>query len=248
MMNRLGYLSALGSAAALFATGGMHVLAAQPAPAEVFVVSTLYRHHETTPAYDLAALGRVIERIRPDVLVLDVTPDELREQKVFPSKIEYPGTIFPLVQTGRYKVYASEPAEPMFSEIVQGIIAESKALAEEKPDTAAAMRKLQEGMLEALRLTWRSPADVHSERTDQAIRHMRAIYNALSGPAQREGQHRWNRHHADVVLQAARENPGKRVIQFVGLENRYEVLELLRNEPSVTLVDVSEYLRANGSQ
>ena len=217
-------------------------------PADVFVVSTLYREHATTPSYDLDSLRRVIEVIRPDVLVLDVTPDELRAQKVSPGKIEYPQTIFPLVQAGDYRVYPSEPAEPLFSEIVQGIIAENEALARESPDAAAAKRALQQGMLSALRLSWKSPADAHSEMTDEAIRHMRAVYATLGGPVHREGQHRWNRHHADVVLRAARENPGKRVLQLVGIENRYEVLDLLRNEPSVRLVDVSAYLRANAQR
>ena len=224
------------------------VAAAQSQPAEVFVVSTLYRHHLTTPSYDLDALRRVIELIQPDVLVLDVTPDELDAQRVSPGKIEYPRTIFPLMRARNYSVYPSEPAEPLFSEIVQGITAENKALAEKSPDAAAARAALQEGMLAALRLSWKSPADVHSEMTDEAIRHMRAVYATLGGPVHREGQHRWNRHHADVVLRAAREHPGKRVLQLVGVENRYEVLDLLSNEPSVRLVDVSAYLRANSQR
>src|SRR5688572_11821105 len=69
---------------------------------EVFVLATLYSRHKTTPVYDLDTLKKIIQAIRPDVFVLDVTPTELKEQQVFPSKIEYPVAIFPLVNDGKH--------------------------------------------------------------------------------------------------------------------------------------------------
>src|SRR5690606_23879448 len=69
--------------------------AQQATPAEVFVVSTLYRRHAEVPAYGHDSLRAIIERIRPTAVVLDVSPRELREQAVHPSKAEYPQVIFP---------------------------------------------------------------------------------------------------------------------------------------------------------
>jgi hypothetical protein len=64
---------------------------------EVFVISTLYKRHETMPAYGFAELRDLILKIDPDVFVLDVTPKEIREQKVWVGKVEYPEVIFPLI-------------------------------------------------------------------------------------------------------------------------------------------------------
>jgi hypothetical protein len=52
------------------------------APADVFVLATLYRRHQSTPAYDHPRLRALIERIAPEVVVLDVSPRELRDQAV----------------------------------------------------------------------------------------------------------------------------------------------------------------------
>jgi hypothetical protein len=77
-----------GIAAALLLT--LTVIAPSPraAPnaadkAQVFVVATLYKRHESVPAYDLATLRKVILAIKPEVLVLDITPDELKNEKVW---------------------------------------------------------------------------------------------------------------------------------------------------------------------
>ena len=94
---------------------------------QVFVLGTLYKRHEAVPRYDLAALRRTISAIQPDALVLDVTPRELATRKVWPGKIEYPGVVFPLIDAGRYRVYAAEPDEPMFTEIVQSIVEANQA-------------------------------------------------------------------------------------------------------------------------
>jgi hypothetical protein len=101
------------------ASGLMPLTALAEARTEIFVLGTLYTRHETTPAYDLKTLRRIILDIGPDVLVVDCTPTEVREQKVHPSKVEYPDAIFLLARERAYKVYAAEPDEPLFSEIVR---------------------------------------------------------------------------------------------------------------------------------
>src|SRR5687768_16873340 len=77
--------------------------------AEVYVVATLYQRHASTPAYAYDTLRAVIARLRPDVVVLDVSPRELRQQSVHPSKAEYPSVIFPFVRERGLRAYAAEP-------------------------------------------------------------------------------------------------------------------------------------------
>ena len=50
--------------------------------AEVYVLGTLYKRHESVPIYSLEVLRKIVEQIRPDVLVLDCTPSEVRAQRV----------------------------------------------------------------------------------------------------------------------------------------------------------------------
>ena len=88
--------------------------------------------------------------IDPDVVVVDCTPTEIREQKVHISKIEYPQVIFPLVQQHGYRVYAGEPDEPLFTQIVQPLAQERSAFAKARPEQARALDDYEEATWSAL--------------------------------------------------------------------------------------------------
>ncbi len=60
---------------------------------------------------ELFTAKRVIDAVKPDVLVLDVTPTELRTRKVWPGKVEYTDVIFPWLDATRAPAYGSEPTK-----------------------------------------------------------------------------------------------------------------------------------------
>src|SRR5689334_1026619 len=65
---------------------------------EVIVLSTLHQFHEQSKYYSFAMLSELIEKLRPDVLAVELTPADLasrREQKV---KQEYQRSVFPLAE------------------------------------------------------------------------------------------------------------------------------------------------------
>lgn len=214
---------------------------------EVFLLGSLYRRHESVPSYDLQALRRVILAIKPDVLVVDCTPREVREQQVHASKIEYPGVIFPLIREHGWRVYPAEPDEPLFTEIVQSIVKANEALATERPEASAALRAYASGVYEALAVRWTSPSAVHDEVTVAAFAGKEALDADLVGPAMRDGARRWNRHWADAIRTAVRENPGRRVLAIAGIENRAAIAALLKADPRIALVDMAAWLRAHAA-
>lgn len=65
------------------------------AASEVCVLATLYHRHSTTPAYSHDSLRQIIQRIDPDVVILDVSPKELRSRTVAPSKENIRKSSFP---------------------------------------------------------------------------------------------------------------------------------------------------------
>jgi hypothetical protein len=231
----------------LFATvvGASSQLSRAADRAEVFVLGTLYKRHDAVPAYDLPALRRIIVAIQPEVLVLDCTPREIAEQRVHASKVEYPGVVFPLMREGRYKVYPAEPDEPMFSEIVQSIIAANTALEKERPDAAAAVKSYRESTYAALATRWRSPADVHDEVTAAALAAKEALDAEIVGPVLAKGGERWNRHWADAIVKAAAENPGRRILALAGIENRAPIAKALEGHANMRVVDIAAWLRGH---
>lgn len=210
---------------------------------EVFVLASLYRRHETVAAYDLATLRRIVLAVKPDVLVVDCTPREVREQQVHASKIEYPGVVFPLVREHGWRVYPAEPDEPLFTEIVQSLVKANQALEQERPDAAAAVKAYANGLFQALTIRWRSPADVHDDVTAALFAGKSAIDADIVGPVMRDGNTRWNRHWADAIKTAVGENPGKRILAIAGVENRAAIAALLKDDPRIALVDMPAWLR-----
>lgn len=213
-------------------------------PAEVFLVSTLYRRHETVAAYDLDVLRTLITRIEPHVLVLDVTPTELATAVPHGSKVEYSEVIFPLLRQNDYRVYAGEPDEPLFSEIVQPVAARRERLAGSDPDRMAAWRSYDSALHDLLGRIWHGPADVNGALTDRAMQTRQHLEATVFGPADQGAFDRWNGHFASVILHAASENPGRRILVLVGVQNRFWLHDALQSERSVRLVDIETWLRS----
>ena len=212
---------------------------------QVFVVGSLYQRHDSVPAYDLKSLAALIEAIQPQVLVLDVSPAELAERKVWPGKIEYVQVVFPYLDKHAIKAYAGEPAEPLFSEISKGVGQARRQLASDNPAAAAAMEQSRTATYAALSAYWKNPADVHDAATERIVVGLKSVEEALVGEIERRGSQRWDAHAAAMTRLAARENPGKRILQITGLENLPRVRAELRAGSGIELVDMAEWIKAN---
>jgi hypothetical protein len=218
--------------------------AQQAGATEVFVLATLYRRHATVPAYSHATLRSIIRRVDPAVVVLDVSPRELRDQSVHPSKAEYPQVIFPLVRESGFRAYAGEPDEPVFSEIVAQLGQRLKVFREREGEVARADEAHERATFAALEQVWRTPADVNGGLTDELLSARRRLQDRLAGPDVADAWRRWNEHAVTVVRQALRENPGKRVLVLIGVENAALLRPALRELPEVRLIEMEAWLRA----
>ncbi|MGH9842532.1 MAG: hypothetical protein ACREEM_27640 [Blastocatellia bacterium] len=212
---------------------------------QVFVVSTLYSRHESVPAYDLATLRKVILAIEPDVFVLDVTPDELKNEKVWPGKVEYPGVIFPLMKELKVRAYGSEPKEPLFSELSGAATRAHNQLEQTSPQAFQAIGRHKQATYDGLKIIWKSPADVNSAVTDTIIAGMTALEEQIVGEAAISGQRRWDQHHVERILDAAKQNPGKRLLVLVGIQSRYSIINQLKRNSRIDLVEMESWLRKN---
>lgn len=223
-------------------------VSAVSAKTPVYLLGTLYQRHADSAAYGLVALKRAIGAIDPDVLVLDVSPDELEQRKVFPGKIEYTQVVFPLLEKKPALVtYAAEPGEPMYGEIVQSTIRAFDAFKAARPALSDALKRYTDSMYALLDASWRSPADAQSTTTGTALLARSQLVDALVGDVEADGRRRWNAHIAAVVVRAAREHPGRRVLVLTGIENRPHVEALLKAQDSVDLVDMAAWLRARSA-
>lgn len=220
---------------------------AQPAPvatpATVVVLDTLHQLHTEVPAYDNTVLGRLIERLKPDVLCVELQPDDLATRPPEQNKQEYPSVIYPLIDRHHYRVYAMEPAEPQATAILTPYRGNTKTFDTRQPTQSKAFGQYTDGLYAALKAHWTSPAAVNDQVTDAALGAKHLLQEALMGPAELAGWDAWNNHFLEVIRRAARENPGRRIVVTVGAEHAYWLKQHLRDTAGVNLLDTSATLR-----
>jgi hypothetical protein len=66
------------------------------------------------------------------------------------------------------------------------------------------------------------------------------------GPEVAEAWRLWNDHALSMVRRAVAENPGRRVLVLIGVENAGPLREALRRDPTLTLIDTEAFLRTPG--
>jgi hypothetical protein len=229
---------------ALVPATALPIGAAKTPPAQVAVLATLHQLHATTPAYSFEILGQVIERLQPDVLCVELQPGDLQQRPAEATKQEYPKVVYPLIDRHHYRVYAMEPAEPAYSDILTPYIQAGHDFSVREPEQAEAFSRYSDGAYIGLQTYWTSPARVNDAVTDSVLRAKHDLQQAMVGDGERIGWERWNRQFLGVILQAAKENPGKRIVVIVGAEHGYWLRGHLAQATGVQLLDTAALLRA----
>lgn len=202
----------------------------------VMVLGALHGLHEREPAFPYDRLRAAIVAFAPDVLILEVRPDELAERKQTPGRPEYPAVIWPLLATLKADVVAMEPGGAAFSEISGQAGAAFDDLRRRDPAATAALQRLDEAAEAALLSYWTRPAQVQDDTTASLAAGLQAAQFALVGPAFAAAQARWDGHMAAQILRAVRANPGKRVMVIASYKNRAVLDRAVRGaEPRRTI-------------
>jgi len=205
----------------LAVTAASHGLANDSKPAEVIVLSTLHQFHGQIPEYSFDDLSEIIEHLRPDILAVELTANDLESRRDQSVKQEYQRSVFPLLDKHHYEVVPLEPPQPLFGELVGLIREASNQLSEQNPAAAEAFGMYTESLYEMLTKRWTSPGEVNSAMTDILFESKHRFQNALFGSAEVRGWELWNQHFLQQILAAADANPGRRILVVVGVEHSY---------------------------
>lgn len=208
----------------------------------VVVVGALHGLHDREPAFDYERLRSAIVDFRPDVLVLEVRPDELAEKKPTPGRPEYPAVIWPLLAQMQVDTVAMEPGGDLFKEIAGQSGAAFAALKQRNPAGAAALIRLDEATDAALLAYWQQPGQVQDEKTAAMADGLRSAQLALVGPDFAAAQARWDGYMASQARKAVRDHPGKRVMVVGSYGNRAMLDRVVREEAPQRVVDAGAWV------
>lgn len=199
---------------------GLVPASARAAADKVIVLGALHSLHSREKAFGYDELGATILAFAPDVLVLEVRPEELADRKPTPGRPEYPAVIWPLLAKMKVSAVAMEPGGRIFDEITGEAGAAFGAFKQRDPTGAAALSRLDAAAEDVLLSYWQRPGQVQDEKTARLAVGLQAAQFALAGPAFAAAQARWDGYMAARVLQAVRANPGKRIMVIASYKNR----------------------------
>lgn len=227
---------------------GLLLLAAAPAraaePADgVYVVGALHRLHAEEPAFGFQDLKRLMDVLQPQVLVLEVRPDELDGRLETQGRPEYPAVVWPWLAGREVLVVAMEPGGAEFTRITSAAGAEISAFHARDPKGAAEWGRLRPAVETALRAHWRHPADTQDPVTAELARALAISDVALVGAGFGAVQAEWDGYMLAQARAAVTAYPGKRILVLGSYRNRAGLEVGLRPVAGRRLVDVEAWLR-----
>jgi hypothetical protein len=192
----------------------------------VAVLGTLAEfHHEPIP-YDMAALVKLVAGLNPDLLCVDVAPEQWRKQHFSDLPPEYREALLPLAYQTDMVVVPVGDDEPLPEARAAGW--RGKAI------------RLLRSWLAALQRSAPGPAAVN-----EGSRHLLAdlLYVLIGWLAGREVRHAWRAHTDHLVQQVLRvtaRDPGARLLVVVNVQHCHHIRHALKKWPQMRLVRYSE--------
>ena len=193
---------------------------------KVAVLGTLAEFHREPIPYDLAALVKLVADLGPDLLCLDMTPDQWQQRDFSDLPPEYREALLPLAYQ---------------TDIVVAPIACENPL--EEP-TASGWQGRMIGVfrrwLAAIQRTAPGPAAVN-----QGWRHEVAnlLYHLIATLAGGQTFQEWQTHRnylIQQVLALVERDPGRRVLVVVNVRHCHHIRPALRKHPEIQVVAYSE--------
>jgi hypothetical protein len=232
-------LPALALAFAAGFTGQLH--AATAPPDGVYVVGAIQRLHASEPSFSFDHLRRIIEAVRPQVLVLEVRPDELAERNETQGRPEYPAVVWPYLAAHPTTALPMEPGDKVFEAMAGAAGRRFEAFATTKPEAAAYMSRLGRALSTVLQDHWRHPADAHDPVTRDLVHAQGLAQAQLGGPEFETSQAEWDGYMVDRTREAIAAHPGKRILVLASYRNLEAFRTGLKGESR--LVEMESWLR-----
>ncbi len=214
---------------------------ATPEP-DVFVIGSLHELHASEPAFPYETLRQLLLRIEPEVLVLEVRPDELEQRSTTPGRPEYPAVLWPLLKGTHIVAIAMEPGGDDFRRISSAARASVERATAQDPASAKSLDSLDRSLEVALQAHWVDAADSQDAVTAALARAVALVREQKLGEAYVAAQSEWDGFMAARAVEAVVNNPRKRIVVLGSYRNRALLTDAIRRVAPERLVDVATYM------
>lgn len=192
----------------------------------VAVLGTLAEFHEEAIPYDLDALVQLVSRLHPDLLCLDMTPEQWLQRDFGGLPPEYREALLPLAyQTDMVVVPIAgdnPPGEPTASGWRGEII--------------SVFRR----WLKTLQRTAPGPDSINQGLRHHLANLLYTINSWLGGPATGRAWKAHTKHLTQAVLDLARRDPGRKILVVTNVRHCHIIRNVLKRYPKIKVVKYTE--------
>ena len=224
------------------------VRAAERAPDGIYVIGALHALHEKERSFGYDALRESLERIDPDLLVIEVTDDELQSRGETKGRPEYPAVVWPFLQSRDVDAAALEPSGVEYQRLIGQASTHMKALRERAPAQASWWTDYQKALETVLLAHWDSPSATHDDVTGDLARAWYVVQSATLGPDYVPIQAAWDARMAQRAVSAIRQSRAGRIVVLGSYRNRHVLEDALRKAFPERVVDVRPFLETTASK
>ena len=188
----------------------------------VAVLGTLTEFHPEPLPYNLKALVKLVTRLQPDLLCLDITPDQWQRRDFADLPSEYREGLLPLAQQTDIVVVPIGEAQPLEEPTATGWRGRIIAL-------------LRRGLI------WLQHTSPDPAAINQGWRHHVAneLYDTIAWLGGQDVRHLWHAHTAYLtqrILDTARRDPGCRLLVVVNVRYCHHIRPALKKYPEIDTV------------
>ncbi len=183
------------------------------------------REHAQPIQYNLAALAAIVEQVAPDLLCVELPRLDWESGNLAQSPVEVRHSLLPLAELSAVVVVPVAPDSREFNDF-----------APQAGWRAGLSHRLDKALSQAQRAA--SSAEAVHGWLFEGVCHTLCLVNAMSWDAEaRQAWEEQNQAIADNILQAARHDPGRRILVAVQCQRIHWLQPRLRRQPDFELVD-----------
>lgn len=192
----------------------------------VAVLGTLAEFHSEPIPYDLEALVDLVSELRPDLLCLELTPEQWQRQDFADLPPEYREALLPLAHQTDIVVVPIAGQDPP-----------------EEPTAPGWRGRLISILREWLAYVQRTapgPAAINRGPRHDIANVLYGLIAWLAGDAARAAWHTYTDRLIQQVVEVVRRDPGRRILVVVNVRHCHHIRPALREYPEVNVVEYSE--------
>lgn len=193
---------------------------------KVAVLGTLAEFHREPIPYDLAALLALVEEVNPDLLCLDLTPDQWQEQDFEGLPPEYQEALLPLAHQTDIVVVPIGGGQPVPTPEAAGWRGRTIGWLRER--------------LATLQRTAPGPAAINQGWRHELANYLYHASNWLAGEEIEEATRAHTDQLTQAVLETAHRDPGTRILVVVNVQHCHHIRERLRGYEDIDVRTFTE--------